>query len=116
MLARSDLLAEADRCSKEAYQAFPRIAAFAGTRGFALIRMGHTAHGMDLVRRSYEEGSDDIGRALNACCLAIGASTLGHEPAAHEYLENARKLDPSCLLLATAADELHANEEARAAV
>jgi Tfp pilus assembly protein PilF len=111
MLARPELLEEANEYSQAALKAHPKCAPFQGTRGYVLLRLGRVDQGMALLRQAYVTNSDPKSRANNACCQAIGHTMQGQHDEAQSLLAEARSLDASCELLATAEMEMAATRE-----
>ncbi|MDC0713144.1 M50 family metallopeptidase [Stigmatella sp. ncwal1] len=89
---RSDeLRGEADTHSAAAHARLPRTPSVLGTRGAVLVWLGRAAEAVPLLERAYAMNSDPLGRALNACCLVLAATSRGRLDAAQLWLARARE-------------------------
>jgi tetratricopeptide (TPR) repeat protein len=95
-------LAEADAYSKDAYTMLPWMSAVVGTRGNVLVALGHYREGIELLKKSMENGNTPRSKADNACHMAIALTKTGERTEALKYLELAKRLDPKCPLVARA--------------
>jgi hypothetical protein len=105
LLAKPDLLGEADKYSAEAIKAHPQSSAFQGTRALLLIQTGRIDEGIKLGLQAFRTNLETRNRAANACSLAIGFARKGKRDEAGDWIETARELDPQCLLLPRAVEE-----------
>lgn len=79
------LLPLADSLSRQTFEAFPKVAAIAGTRGAVLTAMGDAEAGAPLLRIG-ARGSEDPGEKAVFCRWLERAETaLGHEALAAAY-------------------------------
>lgn len=99
LLDREDLHEEADSFSQEAMAAMSWVPAVRGTRGTVLVAMGQIEEGLLLLRESMSQASITGHKAQNACLIAEAESRLGNFSIARDYLDEARRLDPGCLLI-----------------
>lgn len=99
LLDREDLHEEADSYSQEAMAAMSWVPAIRGTRGTVLVAMGRLEEGLLLLRESMSQAAIPGHKAANACLIAEAESRMGNFSAARDYLDQARRLDPGCLLL-----------------
>jgi tetratricopeptide (TPR) repeat protein len=105
---------EADRYSTEAYSGDPDQPAYQGTRGAVLVWLGRIDEGLELLRQAHVGNPKARSRALNACCIAEAEAQRGDLDTATKALEEARGLDPSCLLIDRATAAIEAAKVARA--
>ena len=110
LLDRDDLLGEADSFSQEAMAAMSWMPAIRGTRGTVLVAMGRLEEGLKLLRESMAQASIPGDKAQNACLIAEAESRLGNYSVARNYLDEARRLEPGCLLLERAESILRREE------
>lgn len=106
-LGGENLLKEADAFSQEAMTALSWVPSIRGTRGAVLVAMGRFDEGLPLLREAMSQVEHTNQKALNACLIAEAESHCGNLSAARTYLDEARKLDPRCPLLARAEAILH---------
>ncbi|MEO5712356.1 MAG: site-2 protease family protein [Luteolibacter sp.] len=99
LVGGDDLLKEADAFSQEAMAAMSWMPAIRGTRGTVLVAMGRFEEGLPLLHESMSEATSPNHKAKNACTIAEAECRRGNLSAARMYLEEARKLEPSCSLL-----------------
>jgi tetratricopeptide (TPR) repeat protein len=99
MIGDSALLEEADRLSEQALTELPWIPAVKGTRGSVLVELGRSDEGVSLLQQAHRENASPSNRALNACYLAMAMARQGDLPRAREFVTEAERLDPACLLL-----------------
>jgi tetratricopeptide (TPR) repeat protein len=111
LIGDPDLLAEADRCSAEAYQNAPWAPPVVGTRGVVLAEMGRLDEGIALLKEAMAKNTEAQGKAFEACYIAIGEKRRGNLAEGQRYLDMARSLDPRCFLIGRAANELAAAAE-----
>jgi hypothetical protein len=113
VVGASELLAEAEAFSADAFSLRPWDAAVQSTRGWALVEAGKLAAGIPLLRQSLHGAVYKHDRASIMCTLAIAECRRGRRGRAAQLLRRANRLDPHCILLARAESE--ANELAAAA-
>jgi hypothetical protein len=92
-------LAEADQCSEEAMSLIGWVPAIKGTRGAVLLEQGRIEEALPLLRDSMERADSTSGKAQNACWIAIAECRRGRRDEASKFVEEARRLDPKCILL-----------------
>jgi tetratricopeptide (TPR) repeat protein len=109
MLEDPSLLQEADEYSAQAYQNMKWEPLLAGTRGAVLVANGKYDEGIELLKVAFAKSLDKSGRASDACFLARAEHRRGDPVEAKKYLEMARKLDPTCILLKKVEQELGNN-------
>lgn len=103
---RHELLKEADSLSAQAYQSFPWVPAFKGTRGTVLIELGELEAGIALLKKALEESEEPRSKAHNAAYLAIAEAKRGNAQCARQYMDTASQFDPTCSLIELAQKEL----------
>ncbi len=64
--------------------------------------IGHHEDALPLLSSAYQGSSSNVGRALNACCLALTHAALGDKAQASKWLVLALQHDPDSYLLAEA--------------
>jgi len=106
LLGGTDLVAEADRFSQEAMSSLGWLAPIKGTRGSVLVEQGDLENAIPLLRQAMDESDRVSGKAQNACFLAIAEARRGRPTEATKFLEEARRLDPTCFLLPRAESAL----------
>ncbi|HET9957853.1 MAG TPA: site-2 protease family protein [Polyangiaceae bacterium] len=106
LLDRPELVEEAARYSSEVVIAQSRVSPYQGTRGLCLVTLGDWEEGMAALRYAFGTNLEAENRALNACSLALGLMRVGKPADARQWIETARSLDSSCLLLARAEGEV----------
>jgi len=106
LLGGTDLVAEADRFSQEAMSSLGWLAPVKGTRGCVLLELGDVENAIPLLRQAMDEADQVSGKAQNACFLAIAEARRGRPTEAKKFLEEARRLDPTCFLLSQAESAL----------
>lgn len=117
LLNRPDLLVEADQYSAEALQSAPAIAAFTGTRGAVLLRLGRVTEGVTLLQRSHKQLSDrPRERGAEAGWLALGEALQGKFNEAANWLEKARADKPEQCLLQQLEQEIQALRDGQTVV
>jgi len=94
-----ECIKEADTYSKEAFDVIGWNAAIRGTRGAVLVAVGQVDEGISLLQESMEQTDVLNGKAQNACLLAEAEYLRGDPELAASYLEEAKKLDPKCILI-----------------
>jgi tetratricopeptide (TPR) repeat protein len=99
LLRDPNLLPEADRYSKEAYQNMGWDPVVVGTRGAVLVNMGCLEEGIRLLRRSMTGRKDSTGKALDAYHLALAEHRRGNAKESRRYCQLVRKYDPDFFLL-----------------
>jgi len=97
MSGASEYLDEADRYSKELYEAKPADWTVKGTRGSVLVEKGAVDEGMRLLLEVFENDPSAFDRAISACFLALGEFKLGQPEKAAEWIDRARRIDPNCV-------------------
>jgi len=95
----ADLLHEADRYSEEAMKNLGWLAPVKGTRGCVLLELGRIEQAIPLLLEAMRENDLASSKALNACSLAIAEARRGACAEAKKFIEEARRLNPSCFLL-----------------
>ena len=103
IMDKPELLAEADEYSRQAVESLPDIYPLKGTRGMVLVGVGQYDEGVALLQQALNGNTENESKAINACCLGIAARRRGFESESRCYISLARKLDPSCILLARVA-------------
>jgi tetratricopeptide (TPR) repeat protein len=96
----SELLAEAEVCSRLALERYPWNVYCLCTRGSVLVEMGQYTEGLQLLHRALKRHTERPGRALNACYIGIAERRRGNLDESRSYFAMARRLDPNCWLLA----------------
>ncbi|MDB6066724.1 MAG: hypothetical protein JWR26_2932 [Pedosphaera sp.] len=99
MIGRADLAAEADEYSRKAIERMPLEPAVQGTRGAVLVELGRIEEDVALLNQCLAKTEDKNSKALLNCSLAIAERKRGNSAGAELFLETARSLDASCLLL-----------------
>lgn len=102
LLGGVELIQEADTFSAEAMEGLGWLPAIEGTRGAVLAAMGRYEEGLPLLHESLSAATNIDHKAQNACFIAEAEARRGNLAKAKEYLEEARKLHPGCLLLSRA--------------
>jgi Tfp pilus assembly protein PilF len=105
MIGSPEALDEADRFSRQAYECIPWEPDVKGTRGGVLVEQGRLDDGICLLETALAKSEKAHDRAIHACWLAIAKARQGDPSAADHYLDQARRLDPSCPLLTRAQQE-----------
>jgi tetratricopeptide (TPR) repeat protein len=98
--------AEADAYSAAAMAVHPELAAFVGTRGAVLVRLGRAAEALPLLRRAVAGGPAPRSQAYNRASLASALAMLGRTADARHELDEARRMNPACELLEPAEADL----------
>jgi len=106
LIDKQGLLEESNSLSAQAYQSFPWVPAFKGTRGTVLVELGKFDEGIALLKQAMEENEAPRDKAINAVCLAIAEMRKGNRDSARQYLDTALQLDANCLLIKRAREEL----------
>lgn len=106
MLEDPEKLDAADRASSKAHSLAPNHPSVIGTRGAILIALGDLSRGRKLLKRAFRLHRDSRSRALTAACLALAAAREGNRAESRRVLEQAKRLDRDCELLARAEREL----------
>ncbi len=106
MLADPTLLEEADRYSRQALEELPWQPYVRGTRGCVLIELGQIDEGVLHVEQAFRDNYMGSSKALSACYLAIAEVRRGDFSKALDYIDDAKKRDPKCPLVARAVEEL----------
>lgn len=104
----ADGLSEAASFSQEALLDSPKRSYFIGTRGAVLIALGKPEEGRVLLRQAMQTHDTPNAKAQIACWLAMAEAQLGDLEMGRKYLAEARKLDPTCCLLARTEQKLGA--------
>lgn len=102
-----ECIKEADTYSKDAFDAIGWNAAIRGTRGAVLVAVGQVDEGISLLKESMEQIDVLNGKAQNACLLAEAEYLRGNPELGADYLTEARKLDPKCMLIPRVERLLH---------
>lgn len=100
MVGSTDLRAEADRLSQQAFERTPWVPPITGTRGSVLVEIGNLDEGIKLLERALAKNHESSAKALNACYIALALAKKGLPLEAEERLRQARKLHPKCPLIA----------------
>ena len=100
--------AEADAFSAEAMAVHPELAAFVGTRGAVLARLGRAAEALPLLQRAAAASTPGRSQAYNRASLASALAMLGRTAEARRELDEAGRMNPACELLAAAEADLRA--------
>ncbi|MGA1840988.1 MAG: tetratricopeptide repeat protein [bacterium] len=103
---RQGLLEEADKFSAQAYQSFPWVPAFKGTRGIVLVELGELDKGIVLLKQAMKENEETRSKAIDAAYLAIAEGRKGNFECAKQYLDIAIQFDATCSLIERAQNEL----------
>ncbi len=106
LMNRKDLLAEADRYSEQAYRNAPWSLAIQGTRGAVLVEIGKIEEGLTLLRKAFNEHTEEKMKAIGAAHIAIGEKQRGNREEAIRYYNTAYKLDPNIPILNRLKEEL----------
>jgi hypothetical protein len=106
LLGGAELLAEADRYSREALANLGWVPAVKGTRGTVLLELGCVEEALPLLRESMDQADQASGKAQNACLISIAESRRGRLSESEKYLDEAKRLMPGCMLLQHAEAEL----------
>ncbi|MEW6156442.1 MAG: site-2 protease family protein [Verrucomicrobiota bacterium] len=97
-----ELLDEALKFSQQAMDGAAWQPAVVGTRGAVLVAAGQLEEGIELLQQSFRKTEDNLGKAENACLIAIAEHRRHQHAEACHYLNLARKFDPKCPLLSRA--------------
>jgi tetratricopeptide (TPR) repeat protein len=108
-------LREADALSAEALASNPEMAAFQGTRGALLARLGRPAEALPLLRSAIRATKTKDGQAYDRASLVSALARLGRLEEAQRELDEVRSLNPTCALLPAAEADLAAATEAATA-
>jgi len=102
LIGDAHLLAEADRYSQEAMKNFGWMAPVKGTRGCVLLELGQIEPAITLLLEAMKENDLASSKSLNACSLAIAEARRGKPTEGRKFIEEARRLNHACFLLARA--------------
>jgi hypothetical protein len=107
----SELLEEAERYSEEAVANVrllppPSRLSLLATKGCVLIERGKFPEGVALLEAVLNSLDDPPHQAFVGGYLALAAARQGQDKEARSYLESARLLDPSCVVLEAVTREL----------
>ena len=72
-----------------------------------LVAVGQVDEGISLLKESMEQIDVLNGKAQNACLLAEAEYLRGNPELGADYLTEARKLDPKCMLIPRVERLLH---------
>jgi tetratricopeptide (TPR) repeat protein len=106
MLADPALLEEANTFSRQALEELPWQSYVRGTRGSVLIELGQIDEGVRHVEQALRYNYPGTSKALNACYLAIAELRRRDFSKALDYIDDAKKHDPTCPLIERAVTEL----------
>jgi hypothetical protein len=107
LIGGAELLSEADRYSAEALTNLSWLPSIKGTRGTVLMELGKLDEAVELLRVAMLTHDLPPNKAQNACLLAIAEARRGDLNAGRKYLDEARKLNPTCFLLSRAENVLN---------
>jgi tetratricopeptide (TPR) repeat protein len=99
LIGRADLLAEADDFSQKALAVLGWHPAIKGTRGTVLLELGDFDHAIPLLLAAMNEQDELTNKAQNACFVSIAEAKRGNLLDSRKYLDEAKKLMPTCFLL-----------------
>ncbi|MBN1437903.1 MAG: hypothetical protein JW929_00710 [Anaerolineales bacterium] len=99
LIRGGELLAEAERCSEEAFRNLPWEPSIVGTRGMVLAETGRLKEGISLLKRALAGQIDPSARAADAYHLADALRRLGNAGESRRYFALARRWDPDFFLL-----------------
>jgi hypothetical protein len=99
LIGGEELIQEADKYSREAFENMPSVSYFRGTRGCVLVELGKFEEGIALLKDAMEQTNDTRSKALNACHVAIAEKRRGNARESDKFTTLARSLDPECMLL-----------------
>jgi hypothetical protein len=99
LIGGEELILEADKYSREAFENMPSVSYIRGTRGCVLVELGKFDEGIALLKEAMEQADDIRSKALNACHLAIAEKRRGNGEESEKFKTIARSLDPECMLL-----------------
>ncbi len=103
---RADLLAEADDFSQKTLAILGWHPAIKGTRGTVLLELGDFDQAIPLLLAAMNEQVEISNKAQNACFISIAEAKRGDLTAGKKYLDEARRLMPTCFLLERAENVL----------
>jgi Tfp pilus assembly protein PilF len=95
---RAESLEEAERCSAEALRLMPWDINIKDTRGCVLVELGRVAEGVAMLSEAAAELPSRL-QAWPLSYLALAAAREGRPHEYHDYLAQARHLDPECPVL-----------------
>jgi tetratricopeptide (TPR) repeat protein len=99
LIGRADLLAEADDFSQKALATLGWHPAIKGTRGTVLLELGDFDKAIPLLLSAMNDQDDLTNKAQNACFVSIAEAKRGNLTDSKKYLDEARRLMPTCFLL-----------------
>jgi len=99
VLAEPGRQEEAELYSKEALAGLGWIPCVKGTRGSVLLNQGKTDEALKLLKEALDGNSTVVGRAQNACWLAMGECQRRNYDEARRFLKMAEELDAGCFML-----------------
>jgi hypothetical protein len=107
----TELLSEAERCCERAARRGRSLSvqerlSFEATRGCILIEQGKTEDGAAVLRDVLDGLEDRVVWAYCLGYLAVAAARKRQRAEGRKYLEMARDLDPECVVLQRAAQEI----------
>jgi hypothetical protein len=94
MYGATDWLREADRYSRELYEAKPDVWTIKGTRGAVLIELGDLQQGIKMLTSVFENSSSEFDKAISAAYLALGELRKGDPGKGRDWLEKSGALRP----------------------
>ena len=86
---------EALRLARRVWDVRSRDAWAHGTYGAALVRCGEAKRALFVLERAYKNNTSESARAHNAAWIAIAESMCGNADVANQWLDTARRIDPS---------------------
>jgi hypothetical protein len=95
----SQLLEEAEICSRVAVEKYPYNHYFAGTRGSVLIGLGQYEEGLKILPQALKAHSEPSLQASLACYIGFAEARLGRLDESQNFFTMARRFDPNCVLL-----------------
>jgi tetratricopeptide (TPR) repeat protein len=99
LIGGDELIKEADKYSREAFDNLAYLPFVKGTRGAVLVELGKFDEGIALLQEALEKNSDGYLKALDACHIAIAEKRRGNMGESLKYADAARSLDRDCVLL-----------------